>query len=249
MARVLRTVERVIEVCGGTTAMARQFGISPQTVSNWKRRGNIPRRPLLRNIVPWLERRGYRVDQSILEGKVLGCGEVPSQEAAPAVRLDVVQAPGEVPSQEAAPAVRLDVVQAPRRRGHRGAASNGQKEGEMIPPNDIKVILSILSRHGYKLVPTQLNEANKVVTYDEIEVARRLKRFREAVWMGKCQRTFARHIGCSPARWNNYEGGDRRLDIEVALTLRAMFGVTLEWLYAGDPRGLASHLRTLLGSQ
>ena len=119
----------------------------------------------------------------------------------------------------------------------------------MIPPNDIKVILSILSRHGYKLVPTQLNEANKVVTYDEIEVARRLKRFREAVWMGKSQRTFARHIGCSPARWNNYEGGDRRLDIEVALTLRAMFGVTLEWLYAGDPRGLASHLRTLLGSQ
>ena len=38
----MQALDRAIEVSGGLTKLAGKLKVSPQTVSNWKRRGSIP---------------------------------------------------------------------------------------------------------------------------------------------------------------------------------------------------------------
>lgn len=45
-------------------------------------------------------------------------------------------------------------------------------------------------------------------------------------------------IGCAENAFSQYRGGDRPLPIEVADGLCMHFGLTLDWLYRGDPRSI-----------
>ena len=44
--------------------------------------------------------------------------------------------------------------------------------------------------------------------------------------------------GASPQAWNNYVHGARPLPIDAAISLCNRFGLTLDWIYRGDPSGL-----------
>lgn len=52
----------------------------------------------------------------------------------------------------------------------------------------------------------------------------------------------ARTFKISQQRLSNYVNGIRPLDIEIAMMLSARFGITLDWLYMGDIRGLPFEL-------
>ena len=66
--------------------------------------------------------------------------------------------------------------------------------------------------------------------------ADRLRVLREA--LGLTQVQISRVCGIGQQAWNNYEGARRRISVDQALRLRNSIGVTLDWIYAGDPKGL-----------
>ncbi len=52
------------------------------------------------------------------------------------------------------------------------------------------------------------------------------------------QSEMARRIGTSPSAWNNAETGDNRLGLDNAMHLCAETGVTLDYVFFGNPAGL-----------
>lgn len=68
-------------------------------------------------------------------------------------------------------------------------------------------------------------------------------RLRQAILaLGKKQVDIANILGISPGRLSNYIRGERPLDIEQAIKLAGRFGITLDFLYIGDVRGLPYEL-------
>lgn len=60
--------------------------------------------------------------------------------------------------------------------------------------------------------------------------------------IGKKPADIARLYGKSQQLISNYIRGERPLDVELAVKLHARFGITLEWLYLGDMKGLPYEL-------
>jgi transcriptional regulator with XRE-family HTH domain len=56
------------------------------------------------------------------------------------------------------------------------------------------------------------------------------------------QAEFCRQVGVERNLYNPFEKGRRRITIDVAMKIRDRYGVTLDWIYAGDPRALPSGL-------
>lgn len=52
-----------------------------------------------------------------------------------------------------------------------------------------------------------------------------------------------RQIGCKPNRWSQYEGGERKITLEVAIALCDEFGLSLDWIYRANPAQLPHALR------
>jgi DNA-binding XRE family transcriptional regulator len=69
---------------------------------------------------------------------------------------------------------------------------------------------------------------------------RRLLRTREALELSQAE--FCRQIGVERNLYNPFEKGRRRITIDVAMKIRDRYGITLDWIYAGDPHALPSHL-------
>lgn len=53
----------------------------------------------------------------------------------------------------------------------------------------------------------------------------------------------------SPARWNNYETGDLRVTVPVALALCARFDLSLDWIYRGIRIGLPDDIKQKIEDQ
>lgn len=75
-------------------------------------------------------------------------------------------------------------------------------------------------------------------------IAARLKRFREAY--GLSQADVCRRTGIKPSAWSNYEQAFRRIPLDNAITIRAEWGLGLEWIYLGDTSGLSQSVTALL---
>lgn len=56
------------------------------------------------------------------------------------------------------------------------------------------------------------------------------------------QSAFADYLGLKVTTWNNYERMGVRPDLDAARKMVARFGVTLDWIYEGDTRGLRLEL-------
>jgi len=68
----------------------------------------------------------------------------------------------------------------------------------------------------------------------------RLLRTREALELSQAE--FCRQIGVERNLYNPFEKGRRRITIDVAMKIRDRYGITLDWIYAGDPHALPSGL-------
>jgi transcriptional regulator with XRE-family HTH domain len=71
-------------------------------------------------------------------------------------------------------------------------------------------------------------------------IGRRLLRTRQALKLSQAE--FCRQIGVERNLYNPFEKGRRRITIDVAMKIRDRYGVTLDWIYAGDPHALPSGL-------
>ncbi|HWL04522.1 MAG TPA: helix-turn-helix transcriptional regulator [Xanthobacteraceae bacterium] len=87
--------------------------------------------------------------------------------------------------------------------------------------------------------------ATKETGGPEDPMAQRLRLLREALNESNAT-AFAERLGISASRWNNFERGTP-LSREVAIKLvRAYPGLSLDWLYLGETRGLTLEMaRTL----
>ena len=52
------------------------------------------------------------------------------------------------------------------------------------------------------------------------------------------QAEFAAKAGLRQNAYNQYETGKRRITLDAALKLKRTFGISLDWIYAGDRNGL-----------
>lgn len=69
------------------------------------------------------------------------------------------------------------------------------------------------------------------------KIAARLKDLRYALGI-KTQGEFARRADIARNTYNQWEQATRRPDIENAIRLAETYGVTLDWIFLGSPRGL-----------
>lgn len=77
------------------------------------------------------------------------------------------------------------------------------------------------------------------------KIGQRLVKLRTV--MGLKQAQMSEQLCITQSAWSQYESGKRTITLEVAGVLAARFGLTLDWIYRGDPSGLPMRLATLLG--
>lgn len=75
-------------------------------------------------------------------------------------------------------------------------------------------------------------------------IGKRLSQLRTALDVSQAE--LCREIKCSPTRWNNYELGDRRITLPIAMKLADEYGASLDWIYRGERGGLPLDLRSRL---
>ena len=74
------------------------------------------------------------------------------------------------------------------------------------------------------------------------EIGQRLRLLRMALRPGNTPSEFARLVGLTRTAWIRCEFGAARLGLTTALVLRQKFGVSLDWIYAGDTRMMSEQL-------
>lgn len=78
---------------------------------------------------------------------------------------------------------------------------------------------------------------NKPRDNEDLEIiGNRLKAARIA--LGLSQKELYETLGVKAAAWSHWEGGKRMPDPVVMFELYKRHGITLEWIYGGDPKGL-----------
>lgn len=75
-------------------------------------------------------------------------------------------------------------------------------------------------------------------------IGRRLALLRAVLDVSQAE--MCRQIKCSTTRWNNYELGERRITLPIAIKLADEYGASLDWIYRGARDGLPLDLRTKL---
>lgn len=78
------------------------------------------------------------------------------------------------------------------------------------------------------------------------DIARRLTLSRLA--LGMSQGDFAAQAGLSQSNYSQYERLWRSLSIRSAMKLCTAYGLTLDWLYRGDPSGLSIRLNAAINA-
>ena len=77
------------------------------------------------------------------------------------------------------------------------------------------------------------------------DIGRRIRELREAMGYDKVC-LFAEFMGWSPQQLSNYETGQKRLEVSMAIQLCRKTHVTLDWIYRGEPAGLPLDIANLI---
>ena len=71
-------------------------------------------------------------------------------------------------------------------------------------------------------------------------VGKRLRKARKA--LGLSQKELYDSLGVGASTWHNWESGKRLPDPLVMAQLRKVYGVTLDWVFAGETAGISRSL-------
>lgn len=72
----------------------------------------------------------------------------------------------------------------------------------------------------------------------------RLAQTREALGVSAAE--LCKNIGCKPNRWSQYEGGKRKITLDVAERLCDEYGLSLDWIYRANRALLPDAIRVKL---
>jgi transcriptional regulator with XRE-family HTH domain len=92
---------------------------------------------------------------------------------------------------------------------------------------------------GRELPKWGMAESNK-------SLANRLKLTREALDLKPAEVCKVLKVGANA--WSQYESGERRITIRVAIKFSEAYGLTLDWIYRADPSRLPHEIRLKLPS-
>ena len=92
-----------------------------------------------------------------------------------------------------------------------------------------------------------IGHENEPMPLTNKSIAKRLEMTRDA--LGKSAAEICREIRCKPNRWSQYEGGDRRITLEIADRLCEKYGITLDWIYRNNPSGLPKEILEKVASR
>lgn len=70
------------------------------------------------------------------------------------------------------------------------------------------------------------------------EIVERMEAIRTRL-TGDKQNAFAERHGFNPTQWNNWEKGTRRIPVDDAMKLVALYGLSLDFIYMGRRDGLS----------
>ena len=76
--------------------------------------------------------------------------------------------------------------------------------------------------------------------YSKAQAAKRLAQTQAALELSNA--AIAQKLGVLPNGWSQYRTGDRTIPHSVLVALKEQFGVTSDWILAGDPSGLPHRL-------
>lgn len=115
-------------------------------------------------------------------------------------------------------------------------------EVSMTPYSSRSVNVSIV--HGAGMAFPRPPGNNLAMSPTAKTLGKRLRDTRVA--LGVKAADICRAIDIDPNRWSQYENGSRKLTMVVAIRLCETYGLTLDWLYRGDPSGLPVRLHQKL---
>lgn len=118
-------------------------------------------------------------------------------------------------------------------------------ETVIITPRDNSRSVSTSSPHGFDLENPAVRGA-LLAMYSKAQTAKRLVQTQEA--LGLTNAAIAKELGVSAHGWSQYRTGDRTIPHIVLVGLKEKFGVTSDWILAGDASGLPQRLYTTIRS-
>ena len=65
-------------------------------------------------------------------------------------------------------------------------------------------------------------------------------------WRGLSQKDFCAEIGVGTNHYSPFENAKRRIPLEISVKLVDRYGVTLDWVYLGDMRGMTGQMQAEL---
>lgn len=107
-------------------------------------------------------------------------------------------------------------------------------------PIDSSRTVNLSSHHNTALELVGASDNNPPMPVNQKSVGRRLEATRKA--LGLKAADICRAIDCQPNRWSQYESGERLITLPIAVKLTEHYGITLDWIYRGDPSGLPMRL-------
>ncbi|ORE94129.1 transcriptional regulator, XRE family protein [Stappia sp. 22II-S9-Z10] len=106
----------------------------------------------------------------------------------------------------------------------------------------IKPIVSAMSQAAWRGRFRAMNKPASAIAKPYLDIAERLRWHREVV-EGVNQEEYAARAGLKRAQFSNWESGIGRLSIDGALALRETYGLSLDFMYAGNDDALPMTLR------
>lgn len=100
--------------------------------------------------------------------------------------------------------------------------------------------VSASSPHGFGLAKTCGPGPSLAAMYSKSETAKRLVQTQEALELTNA--AISEKLGVASNAWSQYRTGDRTIPHSVLVGLKEQFGVSSDWILAGDPSGLPQRL-------
>lgn len=110
----------------------------------------------------------------------------------------------------------------------------------LVTPRDNSRSVSTSSPHAFGLANSGAEGPILALMYSKAATAKRLVQTQEALEMTNA--ALSAKLGVASNAWSQYRTGERTIPHKVIVGLKEQFGVTSDWILAGDPSGLPQRL-------
>ncbi len=110
----------------------------------------------------------------------------------------------------------------------------------LVTHRDNSRSVSMSTPHGFGLVNLCESGVTLAAMYSKSQAAKRLIQTQEALELSNAE--ISQKLGVASNGWSMYRTGDRTIPHKVLVGLKEQFGVTADWILAGDPSGLPQRL-------